>query len=105
MAQGSQGGVETTPHTFGEGYLFGVPVGGLGLFPSVLISVAVGFAAFFASTFVAIFSVLIYNSMARHAVDFNVTYRDVGLPVGLVVMALALVYMVRLWVRELTRKA
>ena len=106
MAQGSQGGgAGTTPHTFGEGYLFGVPVGGLGLFASILIGVAVGFAAFFASTFVAIFSVLLYNSMAHHAIDFNVTYRDVGLPIGLVVMTLALVYMIRLWVRGLTRKA
>ena len=92
------------PHTFGEGYLFGAPIHGLGWFASLLISVAAGFAAFFASTFVAIFALLFYNSMAHHAIDFNVTYRDVGLPVGLIVMALAFVYMGRLWVKGLVRR-
>jgi len=104
MTQGSQGGAETTPHTFGEGYLFGVPVCGLGWFASLLVGLATGFAAFFAATFVAIFGLLIYNSMAHHAIDFNVTYLYVGLPVGLVVMAFALVYMGRLWVKGLTRR-
>lgn len=104
MGQVSQDGAGAAPHTFGEGYLFGVPVCGLGWFASLLVALAAGFAAFFASTFFAIFGVLIYNSMAHQAIDFNVTYRDVGLPVGLVVMALALVYMGRLWVRGLTRR-
>lgn len=105
MAQVSQGGAASTPRTFGEGYVFGVPVGGLGLFVSVIMSIAVGLAAFFAATFVAIFALLFYNSAAHHAIDFNVTYWYVGLPVGAVVMAFALVYMVRLWVRDLMRKS
>ena len=104
MAGETQQGSAATPHTFGEGYLFGVPVHGLGWFVSLLASVGAGFAAFFASTFVAIFVLLAYNSFARHAIDFNVTYRDVGLPVGLVVMALAFIYMGRLWVRGLTHR-
>lgn len=104
MAEETQQAGAITPHTFGEGYLFGVPVSGLGWFATLLVSLASGFAAFFASTFVAIFAVLVYNSMARHAIDFNVTYRDVGLPVGLVVMAFALIYMGRLWVRGLGRR-
>lgn len=103
MTQEAQGEGLSAPHTFAEGYLFGAPVYGLGWFASVLVSVGAGFAAFFASTFVAIFALLAYNSFARHAIDFNVTYRDVGLPVGLVVMALAFIYMGRLWVRELSR--
>lgn len=104
MTQEAQSGSTVTPHTFAEGYLFGAPIFGLGWFASVLVSVGAGFAAFFASTFVAIFALLVYNSFARHAIDFNVTYRDVGLPVGLVVMAVAFVYMGRLWVRGLSRR-
>ncbi|GGA71057.1 hypothetical protein GCM10011507_23320 [Edaphobacter acidisoli] len=104
MTQEAQGGSSATPHTFAEGYLFGAPIHGLGWFASLLMSLAAGFAAFFASTFLAIFALLFYNSFARHAIDFNVTYRDVGLPVGLVVMAFAFIYMGRLWVKDLTRK-
>lgn len=104
MAGESQHENVATPHTFGEGYLFGAPIHGLGWFASVLMSVAAGFAAFFASTFLAIFTLLFYNSVAHRAIDFNVTYRDVGLPVGLAVMALAFVYMGRLWVKGLVRR-
>lgn len=105
MTQVSQGTRSTTPRTFGEGYLFGTPVHGLGWFASLVVSVAVGFAAFFAATFLAIFGLLIYNSMARHALDFTLTYRWVGLPVGVVVMLAALLYMGRLWVRGLMRRS
>lgn len=104
MTQETQQTGPVVPHTFGEGYLFGAPVYGLGWFASLIVSVAAGFAAFFASTFVAILAVLVYNSMAHHAIDFNVTYRDVGLPVGLVVMALAFIYMGRLWVKGFARR-
>lgn len=105
MTQTSQGGGSTTPRTFGAGYLFGVPVGDLGWFSSLVISVAVGFTAFFAATFLAIFGVLFYNTATHHAVDFALTYRRVGLPVGLVVLAAALVYMGTLWVRRKLRGA
>ena len=104
MTKGSQGRAETTPHTFGEGYLFGVPVYGFGWFASLVVGLAAGFAAFFAATFVGIFGLLIYNSVAHRAIDFNVTYLYVGLPVGLAVMAFALVYMGRLWVKGLMRR-
>lgn len=105
MTQGPQGGSPAPRQTFGEGYLFGVPIHGLGWFSSLVISIAVGFAAFFAATFLAIFALLFYNSFAHHALDFNLTYRDVGLPVGVAVMALAFVYMGRLWVRDLIHRA
>lgn len=104
MTQETQQTGTVVPHTFGEGYLFGAPIYGLGWFASLIVSVGAGFAAFFASTFVAIVTLLFYNSIARHAIDFNVTYRDVGLPVGLVVMALAFIYMGRLWVKGLVRR-
>ena len=63
-------------------------------------SFALGFAAFFC----AIFGVLIYNTATHHAVDFALTYKRVGLPVGLVVLALTLGYLGTLWVRRQLRK-
>jgi len=104
MAHVSQHGGSTSPRTFGSGYLFGVPLGDLGWFTSLLVSFAVGFAAFFASTFFAIVGVLIYNTATHNAVDFALTYKRVGLPVGLVVLALTLGYLGTMWVRRQLRK-
>ena len=104
MTQASQSGSSATPRAIGGGYLFGMPVGGLGWFASLLIGTAAGFAAFFAATFCGIFGILIYNTTTHHAVDFAVSYRLVGLPVGLVVLVLALGYLGTLWVRGLGRR-
>jgi len=90
--------------SFGAGYIFGVPVGGMGWFASLLMGVASGFMAFFAATFLAIVAVLFYNSVWHGSVDFAATYRVVGLPVGLVVMVLALGYLGTLWVKRMLRK-
>jgi hypothetical protein len=103
MAHASQHGSSASPQTFASGYLFGVPFGDLGWFTSLLMSFAMGFAAFFAATFCAIFGVLIYNTATHHAVDFALTYKRVGLPVGLVVLALTLGYLGTLWVRRQLR--
>ena len=105
MAHVSQQGSSTSPRTFGSGYLFGVPLGDLGWFTSLLMSFAIGFAAFFAATFFAIFGVLIYNTATHHAVDFALTYKRVGLPVGLLVLVVALGYLGTLWVRRQLRRA
>jgi hypothetical protein len=89
---------------FGAGYLFGVPVGDLGWFASLLMGVAAGFAAFFAATFCGIFGILIWNSATHGAVDFAQSYRVVGLPAGVVVMTVALGYLGTMWVRRMLRK-
>jgi hypothetical protein len=68
-------------------------------------SFALGFAAFFAATFFAIFAVLIYNTATHHAVDFALTYKRVGIPVGLLVLVVALGYLGTLWVRRQLRKS
>ena len=104
MARAS--GIETQsgPRTLGNGYLFGAPVGDLGWFASLLMGTATGFAAFFASTFLAIFGILIYNSVTHRAVDFALSYRRVGLPVGLTVMAVALGYLGMLWAKRQLRR-
>jgi hypothetical protein len=93
------------PRTLAAGYLFGVPLGDLGWFGSLLIAVASGFMAFFASTFCAIVALLIYNSSAHAGVDYALTYRRVGLPVGLAVLALAFVYLGTLWIKRVLRKS
>jgi hypothetical protein len=94
-----------TPRGFGAGYLFGVPLGDLGWFGSLLIGVASGFMAFFLSTFCAIVAVLFYNSLFHADIDFALTYRRVGLPVGLAVMAIALTYLGTLWFKRVLRRS
>jgi hypothetical protein len=104
MAHASQQRSSTAARSFRAGYLFGVPLGDLGWFTSLLMSFAIGFAAFFGATFFAIFGVLIYNTAMHHAVDFAVTYRRVGLPVGVAMLVLALGYLGTLWVRRQLRR-
>jgi hypothetical protein len=105
MAHASQNGSSASPRTFGAGYLFGVPLGDLGWFTSLLMSFALGFAAFFAATFCAIVGILFYNTATHHAVDFSLTYSRVGLPVGVLVLLVALLYLGTLWVRRQLRKS
>src|SRR5271154_2838044 len=105
MAQASQNRTASSPQTSGAGYLFGVPLGDLGLFTSLLMSFALGFAAFFAATFCAIIGILFYNTVTHHAVDFALTYQRVGLPVGLLVLVVALGYLGTLWVRRQLRRS
>ena len=87
------------------GTLFGVPVGDLGWFTSLLMGFASGFAAFFAATFCGIVTILVYNSATHGTVDYALSYRAVGLPVGLVVLLAALGYLGTLWCRRIFRRA
>ena len=103
MADVSQHG--NSPRTVGSGYLFGVPLGDLGWLSSLLMSFALGFAAFFAATFCAIIGTLFYNTATHHAIDFSLTYKRVGLPVGLLVLVLTLGYLGTLWVLRQLRRA
>ena len=105
MADVSQHGNSTSPRTVGSGYLFGVPLGDLGWLSSLLMSFALGFAAFFAATFCAIIGTLFYNTATHHAIDFSLTYKRVGLPVGLLALVLTLGYLGTLWVRRQLRRA
>ena len=84
--------------------LFGIPIGELGWFASLLMGTATGFAAFFAATFVGIFSILILNSVGHRSVDFALSYRRVGFPVGMVVLVTAWSYLGTLWVRRQLRR-
>ena len=92
------------PRTIGGGYLFGVPLGDLGWFQTALMSTASGFLAFFAATFLAIVSILIWNSTAHGKIDFAASYKFVGLPVGLAVLAIVWLYLGSLWIKRKVRR-
>lgn len=87
-----------------DGYLFGVPVGDMGWFASILMGMATGMAAFFFATFLGIMSILIANASGHHW-DYSWSYRRIGFPVGLTVMIVALAYMGMLWAKRISRKA
>ncbi|MGA9568161.1 MAG: hypothetical protein WBS19_21750 [Candidatus Korobacteraceae bacterium] len=85
--------------------MFGIPVGDLGWFQSLIMGVATGMAAFFLTTFVAIIALLVYMMATGKHPDFAATYRLAGFPVGVVVMALALVFLGVQWARRMARKS
>src|SRR5215469_2131239 len=82
------------------GQVFGIPLGELGLFSSLLMAFSFGFLVFFATCFVAILSLLFYNSAGHHSVNMADSYRYFALPAGLVALAFALVVLLSLWVRR-----
>lgn len=88
-----------------DGELFGIPLGDLGWFQSLLMGVATGMAAFFLTTFVAIMALLVYMMVTGKRPDFAATYRLAGFPVGVVVMALALTFLGVQWGRRMARKS
>jgi len=88
----------------GEGQVFGVPVGELGWFAMLLMGTAAGFAAFFAGTFCGIFGIMIWNAATHGAVDYAMSYRRVGFPVGVVVLVGAYGTLGTMWVRRMLRK-
>ena len=104
MTLSSPTNAQARPRTFGAGYLFGVPLGDLGWFGSLLLGVASGFIAFFATTFCAIIAILICNGALHSNIDFALSYKRVGLPIGLVVMITALSYLGTLWLKRVFRR-
>jgi len=83
-----------------RGKAFGIPVGELGFFHSLLMALVFGFLVFFATCFVAIFALLIFNQIGHHTVDMADAYRYFALPAGLLAFGVALVVMLGLWVRR-----
>jgi len=88
----------------GGGKVLGFPLEGFGLFTSLLLSLASAFFVFFASTCIAIFSLLGWNVLGHHTVDYADSYRYVGFPAGMIVLLVALPVFGTLWVRAKIRK-
>ena len=87
---------QTKRAPFAPGYtgprLFGAPVGDFSVLQTLLIVGATGVASFFAATFLAIVTLLVLTQALHRNLDFSLTYRWVGLPVGVVMLLLAAVY-------------
>lgn len=91
-----------------EGVLLGIPLGDLGWFQSLLMGLAAGFAAFFGTTFLSIIGFLFYAAVTGTPVgDIHIerTFKFIGFPVGVVVMALALSFLGVQWSRRMVRKS
>jgi len=85
------------------GTVFGFPLEGFGLFTSLLLAFASAFFTFFATTALAIFSLLGWNLIGHHTVNYADTYLYVGFPAGVFVLLVALPFFGALWLRAKTR--
>jgi len=88
-----------------EGVLLGIPLGDLGWFQSLLMGVATGMAAFFLTTFVSIIAMLVYQAVTQRVPAYQLAYKVIGFPVGVLVMALALAFLGVQWSRRMVRKS
>lgn len=82
-----------------RGKFLGFPLEGFSLFPSLLLTLATGFFTFFATTFLAIFSLLVWNGILGHDVNYADTYLYVGFPAGVLALLIAFVVFGSLWLR------
>jgi hypothetical protein len=105
MTQASQQGIVAKQRAFGSGYFFGIPVGAFGLFTTVLMSCTVAVASFFLATFLGIVGLLVYRIGSGRMPDFSMTYKWVGLPVGIAVLVLTLAYLGTLWIKRKLQSA
>lgn len=95
--------------TFAPGYsnytgprFFGAPVGDLSVFQTVLATLAIAVAGFFAATFFGILGVSV-ASIARHRMmDYSVAYKFVGLPVGVLMLFATGLYLGSILIRRVT---
>jgi len=83
--------------------IFGIPVGGFGLFTTLLLPLACGFIAFFGTTFAGIAIGLGYLFSGHPFTEFDVTYKVYGLTAGLLVYVVTFVYLITLWIRRKIR--
>lgn len=82
--------------------IFGFPLQGFSLFQSVLLAFASAFLTFFATTCIAIFTLLAWNVVGGHAVSYVDTYLYVGFPAGALVLTVALPTFLVLWIKAKT---
>jgi hypothetical protein len=82
----------------------GFPLEGFSLFQSALLALASAFFTFFLTTCLAIFSLLVWNGVLHHTVDYADSYRYVGFPAGVLVLLIAAPFFAVLWVRAKIRR-
>ncbi len=81
--------------------IFKVPIGKLGLLSSLLMGGACGFIVFFATFFLAIVGMMIYDAATGTSMlNLDISYRYVAAPVGILAMAVSLTYLLTVWVRR-----
>jgi len=85
------------------GSFFGRSLGGFGLLTSFLLTLATGFFTFFLTTALAIFSLLLWNTVGGHHVNYAYSYLYVGLPAGGIAFFVAGFVLGALWVRSKAR--
>lgn len=94
----------TAHSTQSSSSFLGFPLEGFSLLQSFLLALASGFFTFFLTTFLAIFSLLVWNGLLHHTIDYADSYRYVGFPAGLLVLLIALPLFGTLWVRAKIRQ-
>ncbi|MGB8478137.1 MAG: hypothetical protein WCE63_04755 [Acidobacteriaceae bacterium] len=81
--------------------IFKIPIGKLGLLSSLLMGGACGFIVFFATFFLAIVGMTIYDAATGTSMlNLDISYRYIAAPVGLLAMAISLSYLLTVWVRR-----
>ena len=81
--------------------IFKIPIGKLGLLSSLLMGGACGFIVFFATFFLAIVGMMIYDAATNTSMlNLDISYRFIAAPVGLLAMAISLAYLLTVWVRR-----
>lgn len=87
-----------------KGQFFGIPLGDLGFFTSLLMACATGFLTFFLVTFLAIVGIMVYNGMG-HSVNYADSYKYISFPAGCLMLFISLIFFGTLWVRRKLSKA
>lgn len=83
-----------------RGKVFGIPLGDLGLFQSLFLATVFACVIFFATCFVAIVSLLIYNEAGHHTVDMADTYLYAAAPAGVAALVVGLAVLLGFWMRR-----
>ena len=88
-----------TMHHHSGGTFLGFPLEGFSVFQSLLLAFASAFFTFFAVTCIAIFSLLAWNLVGHHDVNYADSYLYAGFPAGVVVLLIAVPLFGALWIR------
>ena len=83
-----------------ETKILGFPISDFGFFSSLLLALSTGFISFFATAFLGIVVLLIYNLGGHHQVDYAMAYKAFAFPIGCVALALGFLIFGGVWIRS-----